>query len=81
MLEKTERLKTEIQDLKTWALRVMVDEGGFDSADENTMIAIAKMLRLVNLAMDVAEEQATIMDELNDKIDEVNRKLDELLKR
>lgn len=75
MLEETKKVIEEIDELKKFAMDLMVKEDVFKDMDTEGVVAIHKCMKLVDMSCNLAEKQADMIDQMDRKLDLILEKL------
>ena len=67
----TEDFIKDMKEAKKELIKVMVEQGDFDNADAKTITVLMRLNKLCDMSMDIALEQAHMLDAQNAKLDKL----------
>jgi predicted nuclease with TOPRIM domain len=81
MTNKVEEIKATVEEAKALCMKLMAENLDLADVAETPIEAFATLqlaMRLLNQTMDLATEQAKMMDNMGTKIDSMDQKLDKI---
>lgn len=71
LAEKSNKVFEEINEVKKLYIRVFIDEDELKSMDHQEFELVQKMLKIIDLSIDLAHEEMKTIDEINSKLDKL----------
>ena len=74
MLETTEKLIKEVNELKTLCVNEALKDVFNEYSTDTTVVLYRRMFQLMDTSMELLKEQAALMDGINNKLDKLLKK-------
>lgn len=74
LAEKSNEVFEEINEVKKLYIRELIDEDELKSMDYQEFELVQKMLKIIDLAMDLVHEEMKAIDEIDSKLDKLLEK-------
>ena len=71
LAEKSNEIFEEINEVKKLYIREFIDEDELKNMNHHQFELVQKMLKIIDLSMDLAHEEMKAIDEINSKLDKL----------